>query len=135
MKSICFCLLSGIKFNLHSTMCKTILSELQAYFTASLSCFCALKQKKITFKTKFMNCENITFTPIIIPDVFCQGLLALDVLLVLQCYMPQCVHYFGLYHWSIMPCLAILDLSPVSLSSGHPKWEPILLHLSDSFTV
>lgn len=38
---------------------------------------------------KFMNCENITFTPIIIPNVFCQALLALDVLSVLQCFMLQ----------------------------------------------
>lgn len=115
-------------------MCKTMLSELRAYFIAS-PCAFVYWGRKITFKMKFMNCENITFTPIIIPNVFCQGLLTLDVLSVLQCYMPQCVHYFGLYHWSVMPCLAILDLRPVSLSSGHPKWEPILLHLSDSFTV
>lgn len=37
---------------------------------------------------KFMNCENITFTPIIIPNVFCQALLALDVLSVCNVLCP-----------------------------------------------
>lgn len=115
-------------------MCKTIPYELQAYFSASLLCFCVLRQKKkkkITFKKKFMNCENITFIPPIILNFFLSRFTGFRCTLCPEMlYTPMCALFWVIslichaqlgYSWS-ESCQPLLWTSQMRTNSASFEW-------------